>query len=423
MNWRTLRKKYPKFVFEDFRYEIKNGRLRIFFYFSFPKKFSFISTLEIEKIKKEDIKRVGERVLKNLIFHLGLIEMLNYWKLTCSPSIEIRPGTLSLEQKSWWKSFIIKGMGQFFFENKINFLEKNFLEIRTEKEKSFEIFEKELNDQWAIVPLGGGKDSIVTLEYLKILKKKVCAFVLNPKKVHKRIIKISKPNYFIFAKREIDRKLFKLNKKGFLNGHVPFTAYLSFLAILIAILKNYKFVAFSNEKSANEGNLKYLGRIINHQYSKSLDFEIKMRNYSKKYLAKDIEYFSLLRNLYEIEIVKLFTQFPQYFNTFLSCNRAFSISKKNPEKWCLNCPKCLFLFATFFAFLGKEALKIFKKNLFENKKLIPIMLQLIGKKGQKPFECVGTFKEARFVFQKSCEIYEKERKRLPILLAEFKKHL
>jgi len=148
--------------------------------------------------------------------------------------------------------------------------------------------------------------------------------------------------------------------------------------------------------------VEYLGKMINHQYSKSFDFEEKFRDYSKKYLAKNIEYFSFLRPLYEIQIAKIFSRYPQYFNAFLSCNEAYktySGKKKPTKKWCGKCPKCLFVFTILYPFIGKKKLiKIFGQNLFEKRRLLPLMLELIGERKFKPFECVGTKKESLVVF-------------------------
>ena len=244
----------------------------------------------------------------------------------------------------------------------------------------------------------------------------------------------------IIVERKIDENLLKLNRKGFLNGHTPFSAYLAFLSVLCAVLFNYKSIAFSNERSSNEGNLKYLGKIINHQYSKSFDFEKKFRYYSKKYLAKNVEYFSFLRPLYEIQIGKIFSKYPQYFNAFLSCNEAYktySGRKKpiNPEqiasrlygarKWCGRCPKCLFVFTALYLFIEEsELLKIFRKNLFEDKKLLTLMLELIGERKFKPFECVGTKKESRIAFYLSWKKYrERFSVKLPFLLKYFEEKI
>ena len=424
-----FRKKYPKFIFRSFDWKINPKGLEIFFNFEIFPDIKFRPKVLIEKITKKEIERVGEGPLNNFVFHLGLIETLSYWKATCSPEIEILAGNLKKEQIKWWKNLILKGMGQFFFENKIDFRGK-FVQIKTKKEKDsvlFSLFEKNLDDSRVLVPIGGGKDSIVTLEYLKKLKKNLVLFCLNPEFHQKKILKISGAKESVFVKRKIDKKLFKLNQQGFLNGHTPFTAYLSFLSALVAVLKNCKFIAFSNEKSSNEGNVKYLGRIINHQYSKSKDFEKRFREYSKKYLAKDLEYFSLLRNFYEIEISAIFSQFPQYFGAFLSCNVAFqtrSGTKKPIKKWCGKCPKCLFVFASLYPFVGEKVIEIFKKNLFEEKSLLPTMLQLIGEKKFKPFECVGTKKESQLAFYLSTANYKKTgAKKLPFLLNYFEKRI
>ncbi len=68
--------------------------------------------------------------MNNLVFHLGLMEIPTYWKATCSPEIVVKAGPLNKEQIKWWKDLIIKGMGQFFYENKIDWRSSNFLKIR-----------------------------------------------------------------------------------------------------------------------------------------------------------------------------------------------------------------------------------------------------------------------------------------------------
>ena len=197
--------------------------------------------------------------------------------------------------------------------------------------------------------------------------------------------------------RVIDPRLLELNRQGFLNGHTPFSAYLAFLGILTASLFDFKFIAFSNERSSNEGNVKYKGKIINHQYSKSFEFEKKFREYTKKYLAKDMEYFSFLRPLYELQIAKIFAKYPKYFGVFLSCNEARktrSGKQKPTGKWCGKCSKCLFVYVILSPFIKPKTLeKIFRKNLLKDQSLAPLMDRLTGKRGFKPFECVGTPRE------------------------------
>jgi len=418
-----LRKKYPEFVYENYSYKFKNGNFLISFYFSIKPDLKFKTDIILKNIPAKKIKTIDRSTLENLVFHLGLIEMLNYWKLTCSPKIFIKAGNLTKEGKQFLRKVILKGMGQYFYENKIDFTQKGFLKIEDNPQKKlYRTGKIKAHPDKVLIPIGGGKDSIVVLESEKSKTKKIGVFLFNPKPPQRKIAKISKVKEVIIAQRKIDPKIFKLNSKGYLNGHVPFSAFLSFLTLLTAFIFHYPKVAFAWEKSANEPNLKYKKRWINHQWSKSSEFEKLFNNYRKRFLVQNIRIYSPIRNLSDLEIAKIFSQFTQYHNAFLSCNNAFKISARK-SKWCGKCPKCLFVFASLYPFLKKEQLvDIFGKILFEDKNLLPIMLQLTGKKKFKPFECVGTTKESIKIFSLCLEKAKKEGK-TPYLLREFQKIL
>lgn len=283
------------------------------------------------------------------------------------------------------------------------------------------------NNKKFVIPMGEGKDSIVTLELLKKKhkRKNINCFIVNPKKNHFKILKVAGIKEQIIVERQIDKKLLDLNKKGFLNGHTPITAVISNLAVFCAVLFGYSNVAMSCEKSADEENIKYLGKNINHQWSKSSQFEKEFQEYIKKYLIKNVKYFSFLRSLYEIQIAKIFSRFTQYFPVFLSCNEARktkSGTKKPFGKWCGKCSKCLFVWVILYPFVKeKDLIKIFKKNLFEDKKLIPVMEELVGEGICKPFECIGTKEESLAAFYLSIKKFEN--KPLPIVLDYFKKNI
>jgi len=425
MKFETLRKKYPKFIYRSFSYKISKNNLEIFFDFELCPGIFFKPKIKIKNADVKKIKRAGESALNNFAFSLGLIEMISYWKAACPPEIEIKAGSLNTGQIKWWKGLIREGMGQFFYENKINFKKPGFLKIKSTGPKWQGAGNLKLKNEY-LVPIGGGKDSAVTLERLKKKGKKVHCFSLNPTIAAQNIIKIGKCKKPIIAERKMDKKLLELNRKGFLNGHTPFSALLAFLCSLTAAVSGIKYIALSNERSSNEGNVRYLGKIINHQYSKSSDFEKKFRRYSKKYLAKDIEYFSYLRPFWEIQIARLFSNIPKYFPVFLSCNEAYKTDsgrKKPTKKWCGKCPKCLFVFLCLYPFVcEKELIKIFGKNLFKDRRLLPIMQELAGERKFKPFECVGTKKESLIGLYLSWK-KEKDKKKPPFLLNYFEKKI
>src|SRR3989338_7732997 len=406
MKLARLRKQYPVFLYKGYSYKLRGKDLAISFDFRILPDIRFAPKVVIKNVGKENLKRVGESNLSNLIFHLGLMEIPSYWKATCSPKIIVQAGGLNSTQVAWWKNLFMQGLGEFFYKNKIDFTAPNFLTIISSPQflprPSLGIPRLGLGNR-VLVPVGGGKDSAVTLELLKKSGMEQRPFLLNPTNPQFTLIKKAGLPAQAGAKnpitvfRVIDPRLLELNRQGFLNGHTPFSAYLAFLGILTASLFDFKFIAFSNERSSNEGNVKYKGKIINHQYSKSFEFEKKFREYTKKYLAKDMEYFSFLRPLYELQIAKIFAKYPKYFGVFLSCNEARktrSGKQKPTGKRCGKCSKCLFVYVILSPFIKPKTLeKIFGKNLLKDGSLKPLMDQLTGKRGFKPFECVGTPQE------------------------------
>ena len=57
---------------------------------------------------------------------------------------------------------------------------------------------------------------------------------------------------------------------------------------------------------------------------------------------------------------------------------------------------CLFIYIILSPFLSKEErIKIFGEDLYERKDLLPMFLETTGHSKEKPFECVGTYEEAR----------------------------
>jgi len=223
--------------------------------------------------------------------------------------------------------------------------------------------------------------------------------IVNPKPVTLECAKVAgyADNKIVKVKRIIDTNLLNLNKQGYINGHTPFSSMLAFLSYFIADIIGKKYIALSTESSANESNVE--GEKINHQYSKSVEYENDFRYYSEKYLQRNTQYFSFLRPLNELQIAKIFAKFEKYHNIFKSCNVG---SKSEEWKWCCNCPKCLFVYTILSPFLYKEKLiNIFGEDLFEKQELLKTLIELTGNGETKPFECVGTYEEVCFAISKT----------------------
>lgn len=369
-------------------------------------------------------KKANPDDLSSAIFYLGVAEMVNYWKVACPKVIEIKTGFLDDYQKLWFRNIFYNGLGEFMYLNNIVVSEEDFFEfIIPENIDVLAPISTVALSENILLPVGGGKDSIVTYELLqKAFSSQITLFAVNPIKATKRLFKRVKNIHkkdSIEVKRILDPKILECNKQGFLNGHVPFSALLGFTAVLTALLTDKKYILLSNESSANEENIVFEGMKINHQFSKSFEFENNFRTFIHKYIHKEIEYLSFLRPLSEIQIGKIFSHFPENFPIFKSCNVG---SKK--DVWCNACPKCLFAYIILFPFIPKEQIiQIFGKDLFADESLREYFHALVDKTKVKPFECVGTYAEVNLALQLSLYQYgidkEKDVTVLPILLQEY----
>jgi hypothetical protein len=211
--------------------------------------------------------------------------------------------------------------------------------------------------------------------------------MLNPSSAARDIASRVTASDPIVIRRAICPELLELNARGFLNGHTPFSAYLAFLGTVCLLLYGYSSVIVANERSSDEGNVRYRGKDINHQYSKTFRFERLFDEYLQKHLVTRGRYFSYVRPLYELQIGKLFSNYPAFFELFKSCNRNRS------DSWCGRCPKCLSVFLTTYPFVPRSVLvKIFGTDLFEREENIAVLRELAGIEA-KPFECVATTAE------------------------------
>ena len=411
MKYNEYRKMYPNFIFDS--YEIVE----------LEDTYKFIYNFEIEGLTKfTPYMEVSKNIIKNLnevdnyfIFHIGMIELISYWKCTCSPNVIIKADYISEEQLEFFKKLYYHGLGEFFYLNKIEPDINNFMNIKCVHEEK-EIPKIDVVTDGCLIPIGGGKDSNVSLEILKGYNNS--CFMINPKEVMLKCAEVAgfKDNDIVSVKRIIDKNLLDLNSKGYLNGHTPFSSLVAFISYYMAYKTGKKYITLSNENSANESTV--LGTKINHQYSKTFEFECDFNNYTNKYFGCDIKYFSFLRPLSELQIAMFFSQYKKYHEIFKSCNVG---SKSIPWVWCGKCAKCLFVYIILSPFLYKDELvNIFGKDLYDDKELLDIFKELIGDAETKPFECVGTTKEVRFSI--SYLINKLDKQNLPYLLDYYYKN-
>ena len=385
----ALRKEFSTFTFEKQTVRRENGTLSLAFDFNLDDRYHFHPTLEIPARPFFDWGNLQMDELEFLAFQIGMTELVSYWKIACPKRVVVKPFALTDSQIKFWEKLYYNGLGEFLYLNGITVSEAELMYIESAGNVPFASVGTMLEDK-ALVPIGGGKDSVVTLECLRN-EMPVIPMIVNPRGATLNCVKVAGygENDFIVINRTLDPTMLKLNAEGYLNGHTPFSALLAFISVLVVFGSRSKYIALSNENSANESTVP--GTNINHQYSKSIEFEADFRNYVAENISDEVQYFSFLRPLSELQIAKLFAQCEAYHPVFRSCN----VGSKT-DSWCGHCPKCLFTWIILSPFLPKEKLiTIFGKDLMADESLRPIFEELNGTAPVKPFECVGTVEEVR----------------------------
>ncbi|MBQ9122574.1 MAG: hypothetical protein IJY10_03670 [Lachnospiraceae bacterium] len=387
-----FRRQYDTFIYNSFETTLEEDGLLVVYDFEIPGLRSFKSKWRFPKTEQME-SLLDSSLLHTMLFDLGMVETISYWKTVCPPSLKICCGQLTKEQIKWWKKLFYHGLGEFMYLNGIEVSMEDLVDIYCEQSAPAlcgmeSPWQDDTLYKGYLVPVGGGKDSVVSLDVLK--GQRITTYSINGNATTKNVIEVCDYKEGDYAvKRILDAQILELNKEGYLNGHIPFSAVVAFSAVISAYLTGTRYIALSNESSANESTVK--GSTVNHQYSKSLEFEKDFMWYFRQRTTSDITYFSLLRPLSEFQIAWLFAKCKEYHKVFRSCNAG-----SRQGIWCCNCPKCLFVYIILSPFLTEEELMdIFGEKLFDKESLDLYFRELAGMEDNKPFECVGTRKEVQ----------------------------
>ena len=415
--YNTLRQTFHEFVYESYKYDVQSDGLHIVFTFRLGKDIVFHPSALIPSRHFLNFDQPTE-VLNTLVFNIGLIELVSYWKCACPQRVRIDCGTVDSDQAAFWKKIYWGGLGEFFYTNGISTTIEDFMEVESVKMLPHSLIHNPHpptpDTRHYLVPIGGGKDSVVTLELLSAHgTQHIRPLIMNPRGATVGCAEAAgyPLDDVLVIHRTIDPRLLELNSEGYLNGHTPFSAMLALYTLLAAELSGIPNIALSNESSANEATV--VGTDVNHQYSKSLEFEDDFRQYVAHYISPSLNYFSFLRPLTELQIAMLFSQNEKYFDVFRSCNAG---SKQ--DVWCGSCAKCLFAYIILSPFIPPHRLNaIFGKAMLDDIGLRPLFEQLTGQAETKPFECVGTISEVHSALSMTIERWYSAQR--PALLAGY----
>ena len=324
---------------------------------------------------------------------LHLFAGISYYKAAVPPEIRIEGEGIDAATAALLTSLYENGLGEFAYRNGLSLRGKivfpaNAPAVPTATEAGLR--------RHAIVAIGGGKDSLVSIEALRALGiDQTVSWVGSAPLIKACAERTGLPTLNIT--RTLSPLLFEYNKQGALNGHIPVTAVNSAILAVAALLQGDDQVVFSNERSASYGSLIPGTGEVNHQWSKGWAFEQAFAAHLRSHVAADLDYYSLLRPFSELAVARQFARLDRYDQHFSSCNRNFHLLGERPaQRWCGVCPKCHFVFLALAPFMPKPRLMgIFGRNLLDEPEQAPGFDALLEYRDHKPFECVGEGRESR----------------------------
>jgi len=328
----------------------------------------------------------GREALERSLEALHLAAGVSYYKAAAPPAIHIEGGGPSPAAAEFFRELYLHGLGEFAYRNQLDLGGRLRFPARGGARSAVGL---EMPRRTA-VPVGGGKDSIVTLEALRDGGEPIVLFSVGDFEPIRATAERSGIARWV-VERRISPRLLELNRAGALNGHVPISAVITFILVTAAVLYGFDSAALSNEASADEPEVVWRGRPINHEYSKGWAFERAADRLIGEELLADFRYFSFLRPFSELSIAARFARHSAYHSIFRSCNAAFRLAPADRGRaWCGHCPKCRFVFLILAPFLERSHLvKIFGRDVLADATQADGFAELLGLRAHRPFECVG----------------------------------
>ncbi|WDS37382.1 UDP-N-acetyl-alpha-D-muramoyl-L-alanyl-L-glutamate epimerase [Pseudoxanthomonas sp.] len=325
---------------------------------------------------------------------LHLIAGVSYYKAAVPPEVVIEGDPIDADTAALMEDIYTHGLGEFAYRNgldlhgRIRFPASGAADEATAPALGLA--------SHALVAIGGGKDSLVSIEALRGAGiAQTVSWIGGSQLIAACASRTGLPTLNIG--RAIAPELFEFNRQGAWNGHIPVTAINSAILVLAALLRGVDQVVFSNERSASVGSMIAGTGEVNHQWSKGWAFESLFGAHVQRHVAADLQYYSLLRPFSELAVARQFAKNDHYDAHFSSCNRNFHILGERPvNRWCGVCPKCHFVFLALAPFMPKpRLLNIFGRNLLDDTAQTGGFDALLEYQDHKPFECVGEGRESR----------------------------
>ncbi|MGY0799129.1 UDP-N-acetyl-alpha-D-muramoyl-L-alanyl-L-glutamate epimerase [Lysobacter sp. A286] len=394
-NWKFQRDAIDAFRFVRCSFDPANGVAQLVYAFDGPDMVETITVPGAPFLLDDTRAAAVEKALQLL----HLIAGVSYYKAAVPEQIRIDSYAIDSDTAALLETIYLNGLGEFAYRNGLDLHGR--IRFPSGKQPAPGLAPAVGLGEHALVAIGGGKDSLVSIEALRALGvEQTVSWIGGSQLIKACAERTGLPT--LNVGRALASQLFDYNREGAWNGHIPVTAVNSAILVLAALLQGAGQVVFSNERSASYGSLITTddGTVtteVNHQWSKGWAFESAFGGYVEKHVAADLHYYSLLRPLSELAVARQFTRTDHYDAHFSSCNRNFHILGERPtNRWCGVCPKCHFVFLALAPFMSKPRLVgILGRNLLDDTAQAAGYDALLEYRDHKPFECVGEGRESR----------------------------
>lgn len=390
--------RYKQFIFESYMFDETAKTLSL--NYSLDGSIQFTETFRFNFDFADYDIAVLDRAIQVLFFMAGV----SYYKTYIPEEIVVRQGDIDPFMARFFSKTYQRGLGEFWFVNQLDpHTPVNFPATTANVAAAH----NNAPGTGPLIGIGGGKDSLVSIELLRPHIAHIATWSLGHRQQLAPLVTRADTTHY-WVERTWDHQLLELANEGALNGHIPISAIFACAGVVAAVLAGKRDVVVSNEQSANEPDFVYQGAEINHQYSKSQEFEDDFQKLLQHLFGDHLRYYSFLRPLSEMHIAALFahTGFATYKDVFSSCNRAFTHTSDRMW-WCGACPKCAFVYLALSPFIPETELTQLwgGKNLLLTPELEPLYRQLLGIEGDKPLDCVGEIKESRSAMRIAQQTY------------------
>jgi hypothetical protein len=353
-------------------------------------------------------RQYGERVLRNVYFHIGAFEVNKLASLGAS-QVSFGPfaDLVTPAFAEVWTEVVQRVWAQWRFENgRPDWRPPEIVDPPGESPGPVGV---RAGDRPYLSFCGGGKDSLVSARLLEQAGAGYDAFVyasstygdcarqhalvdglvahLTPGTVRRLTI------FDDFMPSPVLALHPELHVRTLTAAETPASV---FEALPVVLEHGYRHLVLGHERSADVGNLVWArtGEDVNHQWGKSAEAEHLLARHLVEELVGDCSLFSILKPVHDPVIFGLLSSEPfEVVTATHSCNV--------DKPWCRRCAKCVYVWLSGLAYLDAgEVAAWFGDDLFRLDETAAMVRGLAGLGEHRPFECVGEVGETRLALER-----------------------